>query len=246
MKKSTRYVGLDVHAQTVAVAVVEGRKAVRSLGIIPNRPEAVRRLVKKLGAPKTLRVCYEAGPTGHTLYWQLTKMGVACDLVAPSLTPKQPGERVKTDRRDAEKLARCHRSGDLTTVWVPDAEHEALRDLVRGREAAKGDTTQAKHRLSKYLLRYGKRHPEGCRSWTHPWWRWVQELEFEYAAQNATLQDYVAEMLRQQQRVELGVQQRGCSRQPCRPVMLPPRSEATAGTRPLKRLVAGASAGPNP
>src|SRR3990172_4782319 len=124
MGKVTRYVGMDVHAETISVAVVEGRQVARSLGTIANRPEAIRRLVCKLGDPDSLRVCYEAGPTGYVLYWLLTKMGVHCDVVAPSLVPIKSGDRVKTDRRDAEKLARSHRSGDLTAVWVPDSEHE--------------------------------------------------------------------------------------------------------------------------
>ena len=103
MSKVTRYVGMDVHAETIAVAIVEGRQVARSLGTIPNRPEAVRRLLGKLGDRDTLRVCYEAGPTGYVLYWQLTKLGVHCDVIAPSLVPSKPGERIKTDRRDAEK-----------------------------------------------------------------------------------------------------------------------------------------------
>jgi len=175
---------MDVHAETIAVAVVQGRGVARSLGTIPNRPEAIRRLVGKLGDPASLRVCYEAGPTGYVLYWQLTKMGVHCDVVAPSLVPTKSGDRIKTDRRDAEKLARSYRSGDLTGVWVPDSEHEALRDLVRAREAAKKDELRAKHRLSKYLLRYGERAPEGCRAWTHAWWQWVRALRFGGASEN--------------------------------------------------------------
>jgi transposase len=99
------------------------------VGIIPNRPEALRKLVKKLGPPESLRACYEAGPTGYVVYWQLTALNVRCDVVAPSLVPMKAGERVKTDRRDAERLARSYRAGDLTAVWVPDAAHEALRDL---------------------------------------------------------------------------------------------------------------------
>ena len=109
------------------------------VGVTPNRPEAIRRLIKRLGPAKRLRVCYEAGPTGYVVYWQLTQMGVPCDVVAPTLVPVKAGERVKTDRRDTVKLARSYRSGDLTPVRVPDAEHEALRDLVRAREAAKRD-----------------------------------------------------------------------------------------------------------
>ncbi len=131
MKKTIRFIGLDVHAETIAVAVAEANGEVRSLGVIPNRPEPVRRLIKKLGSAQSLRVCYEAGPCGYVLYWQLTELGVHCDVVAPTLVPVKAGDRVKTDRRDAQKLARSYRSGDLTAVWVPDAAHEALRDLVR-------------------------------------------------------------------------------------------------------------------
>lgn len=202
MGKITRYVGMDVHAATIAVAVVEGRGVPRSLGVIENRPEAVRRLIKKLGEPSTLRVCYEAGPTGYVLYWQLQKLGVHCEVIAPSLMPVKSGDRIKTDRRDAEKLARAYRSGDLTAVFVPDAQHEALRDLVRAREAAKKDELRAKHRLSKFLLRYGQYAPAGCRAWTLTYWRWVRVVKFEHAAQNATLLDYIAEVEHQGHRIE--------------------------------------------
>ena len=133
------FVGLDVHAETIAVAVAEAGGEVRSVGTIPNRLESVRKLVHKLGPVTKLKACYEAGPTGYVLYWQLTQLGVACDVIAPSLVPAKAGDRVKTDRRDAEKLARCLRAGELTAVWVPDEAHEALRDLVRAREAAKKD-----------------------------------------------------------------------------------------------------------
>jgi transposase len=193
---------MDVHASTIAVAVVEGRGLPRSVGVIENRPEAVRRLLGKLGDAATLRVCYEAGPTGYVLYWQLTKLGVHCEVIAPSLVPVKPGDRVKTDRRDAEKLARAYRSGELTAVFVPDAEHEALRDLVRAREAAKKDELRARHRLSKYLLRYGRYAPAGSRAWTLTYWRWVRTVQFEHAAQNATLLDYIAEVEHQGQRIE--------------------------------------------
>src|SRR6266566_580258 len=107
MTKNLRYLGLDVHAETIAVALAEPGGEVRSLGIIPNEPSAVAKLVRKLGGREQLRACYEAGPCGYVLYWQLTKLGVACDVVAPTLVPTKPGDRAKTDRRDAEKLARC-------------------------------------------------------------------------------------------------------------------------------------------
>ena len=134
--KSIKFVGLDVHAETIAVAVAEQDGEVRSLGVIPNREESIRKLVKKLGPVEQLRFCYEAGPTGYVVYWQLTALGAKCEVVAPTLVPVKSGERVKTDRRDALKLARNYRAGELTAVWVPDAAHEALRDLVRAREAA--------------------------------------------------------------------------------------------------------------
>ena len=143
MSNCTRYLGLDVHAETITAAVAEGRGQIRSLGKFPNRPEAVRKLLEKLGGGKNLKVCYEAGPTGYALYWQLTRLGVDCEVIAPSLIPTKSGDKVKTDRRDAEKLARSYQSGDLTPVWVPTPEHEALRDLVRERAAAKGDESRA-------------------------------------------------------------------------------------------------------
>lgn len=190
-----RFVGLDVHAETIAAAVAETDGEVRSLGVIPNRPESIRKLMKKLGALEQLRVCYEAGPTGYVVYWQLTALGVRCEVVAPSLVPVKPGDRVKTDRRDALKLARSYRAGDLTAVWVPDAAHEALRDLVRAREAAKKDQLRARHRLGKFLLRHGRRPPIAMKAWTHAHVTWVKSaVHFEQPAQEATLLDYIHEV----------------------------------------------------
>ena len=189
-----RFVGLDVHAETIAVAVAETGGEVRALGVIPNRLESIRKLIQKLGAVQHLRACYEAGPTGYVLYWQLTKLGVACEVIAPGLVPSKPGDRVKTDRRDAEKLARCYRSGELTPVWVPDADHEALRDLVRAREAAKKDQLKARHRLGKFLLRRGRR-PEGLKAWTKQHLEWIKShVRFEQPALEATLADYLEEV----------------------------------------------------
>jgi transposase len=166
MSKVTRFVGLDVHARTIAIAVAEGRGQVRSLGEVENRPDAVERVLRKLGKPQDLKVCYEAGPTGYALYWQLTQLGFECEVIAPSLAPSKPGDRVKTDRRDAERLARSYQAGDLTVVWVPDSRHEALRDLVRLRAASKEDEKRAKHRLGKFLLRYRQRPSADCSSWS--------------------------------------------------------------------------------
>lgn len=194
MKEKVRFLGLDVHAETIAVAVAEPDGSVRSLGTIANREDAVRKLVKKLGPVEQLRACYEAGPTGYVLYWQLTQLGVECSVIAPSLVPVKAGDRVKTDRRDAEKLARSFRSGDLTAVWVPDAGSEALRDLVRAREAAKQDQLRARHRLNKFLLRSGRRPAMGVKAWTLPYMAWVRALRFEQPAQESTRLDYLHEV----------------------------------------------------
>ncbi len=199
--KNLRFVGLDVHAQTLAVAVAEEGGEVRSLGVIPNEPQRLQGVLKKLGKPEQLRVCYEAGVTGYALYWQLTRVGIHCEVIAPTLVPKKTGDRVKTDRRDAQKLARCYRAGDLTPVWVPDAAHEALRDLVRAREAAKADQLRARHRVSKFLLRQGRRVPAGMRAWGVRHLQWLRQQSFEQPAQQCTLEDYLHEVEHQSQRV---------------------------------------------
>jgi transposase len=191
-----RFVGLDVHAEAITVAVAEGRPdgEVRSFGVIPNSLEALRRLVKTLGPVEGLRMCYEAGPTGYVIYWQLTHLGVNCEVIAPTLVPQKPGDRVKTDRRDALKLARAYRAGDLTPVWVPDAAHEALRDLVRARETAKKDQLRARHHLGKYLLRHGRRPPTGVKAWTDRHLRWIETVRFDHAPQEVTRRDYLHEV----------------------------------------------------
>jgi transposase len=202
MKKKVRFLGLDVHAETIAVAIAEADGEVRSLGTIANRAESIRKLVKKLGPVEQLKVCYEAGPTGYVLYWQLAELGVACEVIAPTLVPMKAGDRVKTDRRDAERLVRSYRSGDLTPVWVPDEGSESLRDLVRAREAAKQDQLRARHRLSKFLLRTGQRPATGVKAWTQAYLSWVKQIHFTQAARESTLLDYQHEVEHMAERVK--------------------------------------------
>jgi transposase len=194
MTRITRFVGMDVHAHTIAIAVADRDGRVSSVGTIPNRPETLRRAMKKLGDAGALQVCYEAGPCGYGIYRELTAMGIHCDVIAPTLVPKKAGDRVKTDRRDAEKLARCYRGGDLTPIWIPSGDHEALRDLLRAREAAKKDQLRARHRLQKFLLRHGRQSPDGMKSWTQRHLAWVRGQAFDHAAERATFRDYLHEV----------------------------------------------------
>jgi transposase len=201
MKETLRFLGLDVHAETIAVAIAEADGEVRSLGTIANREESIRKLIKKLGPVERLKACYEAGPTGYVLYWQLAELGVLCEVIAPTLMPVKAGDRVKTDRRDAERLARSYRSGDLTPVWVPDEGSESLRDLVRAREAAKQDQMRARHRLSKFLLRTGQRPAPGVKPWTLSYMTWVKKIHYIQAARESTLLDYLHEVEHMAERV---------------------------------------------
>ncbi|MEI3600276.1 MULTISPECIES: IS110 family transposase [unclassified Oceanobacillus] len=211
MKNTTKYVGLDVSKEEIAVAIAnEGREKPRYYGMIPNTPEAIRKLVNKLGDIEYLKVCYEAGPTGYGIYRFLMSLGVECEVIAPSLIPKKPGDRVKTDRRDALQLASLYRAGELTTVYVPSEEDEILRDLVRAREDVKEDLLRAKHRLTKLLLRRNINPPPSVkRKWTTRYREWLNSLTFESSTLNLVFQEYyhqVTELEQRKQRLEKQIQ----------------------------------------
>lgn len=196
------YVGLDVHKSTIAIAVARGvRGEVTYHGEIENTPAAVHKLVKRLSPHgEVLNVCYEAGPCGYGLYRALTELGHACEVVAPSLIPRKAGERLKTDRRDALMLARLHRAGELTPVWVPDVEQEAIRDLTRAREDMKALELKARQRLGAFLLRHGRVYP-GKSRWTQAHFRWLEEVKFEIPVQQIVFQEYVESVRESQRRV---------------------------------------------
>src|ERR1700722_704520 len=189
----TRFVGLDIHKERISIAVAEsGRScAVEYLGEISNDPVAIGKLCDRLErSSKTLAFCYEAGPCGYGVHRQLISLGHRCDVVAPSLIPTRPGDRVKTNRRDATMLARLHRAGELTPVWVPDVAHEAMRDLVRARATAARVLTKARQHLTGFLLRHGKVYA-GQRAWTLAYRRWLTTVRFHHPAQQIVLQDYI-------------------------------------------------------
>ena len=196
MEQSIKYVGLDVHGKSIAVAVADGGSTeVRFVGEIINTPEAMAKLVKQLKARgMKLSFCYEAGPCGYVIHRQLLALGQECQVVAPSLIPKKAGDRVKTDRRDSLMLARLHRAHELTAVWVPDGEHEALRDLTRARSDMKDLERRARQRLLAFLLRHGRRH-EGKSNWTQAHFRWLETVKFDHPAQQIVMQEYIDTVL---------------------------------------------------
>ena len=198
------YVGLDTSKLKISVAVAAaGRDGeVRFFGDIASTPEAVERLVRKLAQRyRRLFFAYEAGPTGYGLQRQIVALGHDCAVVAPSLIPKRPGERIKTNRRDALSLARLHRAGELTPVWVPDPGHEAMRELVRAREAAMEDLRAKRQHLQSFLLRHGRIFT-GRGAWTKAHTRWLCELCFEHPAQHIVLAEYRQAILDAEARLE--------------------------------------------
>jgi transposase len=205
------YIGLDVHKETIAVAVARaGREAPVSRGEIANRPKALAKLVERLNEEFGGGVqlfCYEAGPCGYGLYRQLLALGQDCQVVAPSLIPRKPGERIKTDRRDACKLAGALRNGDLTAVWVPDEEQEALRDLTRARDDLKAQERKARQQLNAYVLRHGHAWPSNKTRWTERHYAWLGSRKFSHDWQYVVLQEYLDAVKAASQRVaDIGAQ----------------------------------------
>lgn len=193
MQKVTTHVGLDVHSERIVIATLQGQAREPEVRDIPNDPKVIRRTFRRLARQAyELRCCYEAGPCGFELHRLLTAMGMTCEVVAPSLIPVRSGDRVKTDQRDASKLARLFRAGELTTITVPSVEQEAVRDLVRAREDVRKDLTAARHRLGKFLIRHGRVFHGG--KWTQRFWVWLRTLEFERECERLTLEHYVQEV----------------------------------------------------
>lgn len=191
MKQVTTYVGIDAHKKDLVVAMLIGSEPKSVTWQLANEPNAVRRLLRKLEreAPGPVRVFYEAGPCGYALQRQRTTSRVSCDVVAPALIPRKPGERVKTNRRDARKLVELGRAGVLTTVRPPTPEEEAVRDLCRARDDAREDLQRCRHRLGKLLLRRGLHYPG--RNWTRGHRQWIDSLEWTHASERAVVDDYL-------------------------------------------------------
>jgi transposase len=192
MNKTVHYLGLDVHKETIAVSIApQDAQEVRRYGIINGSLDAVDKLLKKLASPGVeLRVVYEAGPCGFVLCRHLRSKGIACEVVAPSLIPKKASDKVKTDRRDADQLARLHRAGELTPIHVPDQEDEAVRDLLRARHSAMDDLRKARHRLKGFLLRLGFRYT-GRSSWNEAHKRYLSGLVMPQPPQQIAFQEYI-------------------------------------------------------
>jgi transposase len=185
------HLGLDVHKDTISVGILPADQQVPDVERIPHDEASIRRLVGRLGNPRSLRACYEAGPTGFELARLLHRLHVRCEVIAPSLIPKAPGDKVKTDRRDCRRLARLHRAGELVSVRIPTVQEEAVRDLCRTRADMVEDLTRARNRLGKFLLRHG-RVWRGGSTWTLKHQAWLGSQRFEQPAMTQTFGHYLA------------------------------------------------------
>ena len=200
------YVGLDVHKDTIAIAVARaGRDEPEYRGEIAHTPKTLGKLLRRLSETfdeALLLFCYEAGPCGYGVYRQIADSGHDCEVVAPSLIPKKAGERIKTDRRDALKLSRLLRAGELTSVWVPDAEQEAMRDLTRARDDMKAQERKACQQLNAFVLRHGHHWPKGKTRWTATHYNWLESIKFEQPCSQVVLQEYIDAVKAATQRVD--------------------------------------------
>ena len=193
MRKGTTFVGLDAHKAAINVAVLFQGETKPMEWQTANEKAAVRRMVRKVQrqAPGEVHFCYEAGPCGYALQRWIREVGASCVVVAPSLIPRKPGDRIKTDRRDARKLAELSRAGLLTEVHPPSEADEAVRDLCRAREDAHQDLVRSRHRVSKLLLRRGWVWREGKRAWSNGHRLWLRSLRFEHTSDQVVLEDYL-------------------------------------------------------
>ena len=189
MKKDITYVALDDSKNSIVAGLLRPQAAEPELRQFPNEPKQLRRFFTRLQREGPVSSCYEAGPAGYELYRQLTALGVPCQVMAPALTPRKPGDRIKTNRRDAAKLVRAFRAGDLTPIRVPDEAQEAIRDLLRCREDVKEDLLRWRHRLLKFLARHGRVYREG-RHWTQRHWAWLRGQRFADPVLGRTCQEY--------------------------------------------------------
>lgn len=197
------FIGIDVSKMRNAIAVADGERGgeVRFLGEVDASLESMRQVVKRIAAKcERAHFCYEAGPTGYGLHRLITSMGHLCTVVAPSLIPRRPGDRVKTNRRDAVGLARLLRAGELTAVWVPDESHEAMRDLVRARAAAVETQRVHRQQVSSFMLKHGRVFPRS-KAWTMRYLRWLQEQKFDHPAHQIALQEMVDAVRTSKERV---------------------------------------------
>ncbi len=189
MKKDTTYVALDDSKNSLVAGILRPKATEPELRQFPHEPRHLRRFFDRLQREGPVVACYEAGPAGYELYRQLTALGVPCQVMAPALTPRKPGDRIKTNRRDAAKLVRAFRAGDLTPIRVPDEAQEAIRDLLRCREDVQEDLLRWRHRLLKFLARHGRVYREG-RHWTQRHWAWLRGQRFADPVLGRTCQEY--------------------------------------------------------